>query len=62
MNYTLAALLTVAALVKKKESPIEPFKRTAKLVDDRYEAAVLDLECATAQLVETLKKRLDEES
>jgi hypothetical protein len=61
MSYTLGSLLAVAALVKKKESPIEPFKRTARLVDDRYAAAVLDLECATTTLIETLKKKLEED-
>ena len=60
MNHTLMSLLAIAAIVKKKESPVEPFKRTAKLVDDRYEAAVLDLECATSELVTALKKRLEE--
>jgi hypothetical protein len=62
MNHTLMSLLAIAAIVRKKESAVEPFKRTAKLVDDRYEAAVLDLECATSELVQALKKRLNEES
>jgi hypothetical protein len=60
MNHTLMSLLAIAAIVRKKESAVEPFKRTAKLVDDRYEAAVLYLECATSELVTALKKRLEE--
>lgn len=57
MSSWAAALLSVS-LLKKKESPIEPFKRTAALVDEMHNKAVNDLECATRELIQEIEKKL----
>lgn len=59
MGNTLMSLIAVAALVRKKESYVEPFKRTAQLADDEHEKALRDLECATTTLVEEVKKKVE---
>jgi hypothetical protein len=52
------SVIAVAALIKKKESVLEPFKRTAQLVDDEHEKAIRELECSTQTLVEEVKRKL----
>jgi hypothetical protein len=59
MGNTLMSIIAIAALVKRKESPIEPFKRTAQLVDGEVEQALRDLECSAQTLVEVVKEKID---
>lgn len=57
MSSWAAALLSVS-IIRKKESPIEAFKRTAELVENQHNKAIVDLECATKVLVEEIEKKL----
>ena len=57
MSTWLAVALSVP-LLKKRESPIEPFKRTAELAEKQHDEALQSLECATKELLEELEKKL----
>jgi hypothetical protein len=57
-------LATVAAvsILKKKESPITPFKRTAELAEYEQKKALRDLEDATKELVRVVAERIPHDS
>lgn len=55
-----AAFLGVAnALGRKKESPLEPFKRTLALADKEHKLAAKELRAAMRELVELTAKKED---
>lgn len=57
MSTWLAVALSVP-LLKKRESPIEPFKRTAELAEQEHEKALQNLECAAKELIQELEKKI----
>jgi len=60
MSSSLAALvaLTYHRLPGKRESPIEPFVRTAKLAEEEQQRAVQELQRVTEKLVNTLAEKI----
>lgn len=58
MNIDKTVAFLSAATIRKKESPLEPFKRTEKLAEELYNKALNDLECATQDLVHVTEKKL----
>jgi len=60
MSGWLAATLGVA-MIKRKESPIEPFKRTAELAEREQQKALQDLEEATTKLIKIVAERMPNE-
>ena len=57
MSSWMAVLLSVPVL-RKKESPIEAFKRTAVLAEDQEKKALLELEEAAKTLVAEIEKKV----
>lgn len=57
-------LATAAAIsfLRKKESPIAPFKRTAELAEREQQKALKELEEATCKLVKIVSERMPNES
>lgn len=57
-------LATAAAIsfLRKKESPIAPFKRTAELAEQEHQKAIKELEEATCKLVKIVSERMPDES
>jgi hypothetical protein len=60
MSSTLTAFLAVTyhKMPGKRESPIEPFVRTARLAEIEQQKAVQELKRATDTLVDTLAQKI----
>lgn len=54
---TIAALMGIAHITRKRESPLEPFKRTAQLADEEQEKAFTELECALQELKRVVEEK-----
>lgn len=56
-------LATAAAVsfLRKKESPIAPFKRTAELAEEEQRKALKELEDATCELVRVVAEKMPNE-
>jgi hypothetical protein len=52
-----AALLGITHLTKKKESVLEPFKRTVQLADEEQKKALNELEDAVSELSKVMEEK-----
>ena len=53
----IAAFATIAHAMQKKESPLEPFKRTVQIAEDERDKALSELNSAVEELTKVLEEK-----
>lgn len=53
----IAAFAAITHVMKKRESVLEPFKRTVKLADEEQDKALNELECAVQELTKVIEEK-----